>query len=81
MRHILKLKMFFLCANTASSDVPDHSNVPASLETPNVISVGTASTLIVLRKLIKLAIRWKFPHQAHCPRWRRKRRRSRAEGG
>lgn len=47
--------MFFRCANTADKDVPAHSNSPRSLDTPNVISVGSVGTFIVFRKAMKFA--------------------------
>ena len=39
----------------ADKDVPDHSKAPESLETPNVISVGTVETLTCFKNAIKLA--------------------------
>lgn len=49
--------MFFRCAKTAESDVPAHSNVPPSRDTPKVISVGTVGTFMAFRKAMKLAMR------------------------
>lgn len=53
--HIRAVKKFLLCAKTADSEVPDHSNFPPSLETPNVISVGDGSTPTCFKKFKKLA--------------------------
>lgn len=58
IRHILGLRMLLRWANIEDSEVPDHSNSPLFLETPNVISVGTVFTPMWARKAMKFA-RWR----------------------
>lgn len=45
------------CANSADSDVPDHSNAPLSLEIPKVISLLIVFKPKVLRNAMKFAIK------------------------
>nr|GFD26628.1 hypothetical protein [Tanacetum cinerariifolium] len=44
------------CAKSAPSDVPDHSNAPASREMPNVISDMSVFTFTALRNRMKFAL-------------------------
>src|SRR5690242_14070399 len=55
MRQNEGLRMLEVCAKSAPSEVPDHSNAPASRDIPNVISDGSILTLMASKNLMKLA--------------------------
>ena len=55
-RHMHGEKRLRDCAKIEESDVPAHSNLPASRETPKVIGVGTVDIPSVANNSIKFAV-------------------------